>query len=70
LSDKGPDRRFLQAAAWSLNMTQYNPAAAAPARPTVTPMARGRSTLPADAALAAASRMRQAVLEEVAARLG
>ena len=51
-------------------MTQYNPAAAAPARPTVTPMARGRSTLPADAALAAASRMRQAVLEEVAARLG
>ena len=51
-------------------MTQQNPAAAASARPTVAPPTSGRPIPPADAAQTAAVRMRQAVLEEVAARLG
>lgn len=51
-------------------MTQHNPATAAPAPLTATLMKRTRPTPPVDAGLMAAFRMRQAVLEEVAARLG
>ncbi len=51
-------------------MTQQAPAGAAPARLTATLMKRTRPAPQVDASLMAAFRMRQAVLEEVTARLG